>query len=143
MDGALNERRQCGRHSADVIVHQKQDVADFVLGQRLEVGCALLLQLEAPGSQRRVGGHGDRAAQTFGSVTPATGVMVSGAVGSGACGASTKLPGGQATAITVILVTEIVLPRVQAGNFEGEIERQPAVTVQLAGFAPGGGLTRS
>ena len=63
------------------------------------------------------------AAQTFGSVTPATGVMVTEAVGSGACGASTKLPGGQATARTVREVTEIVLPRVQAGNFDGEMLR--------------------
>src|SRR4051794_23309031 len=58
--------------------------------------------------------------QTFGSVTPATGVSVTSALGNGACGLRTKLPAFHDTARTVRPVTVMVLPRVQLGNLEGE-----------------------
>src|SRR5580693_9145749 len=70
-------------------------------------------------------------AHTLGSVTPETGVIVTGAVG----------PGGQATAATVIEVTESVLPRVKAGNFAGEmpsVSTWEAPPVGLAMKAPHG-----
>ena len=61
------------------------------------------------------------AAQMFGTLEPATGVMLSRVGDSGVC--STKFPGCQATASTVSDVTEMVLPRVHAGNFVGEMVR--------------------
>src|ERR1700674_2550101 len=53
--------------------------------------------------------------------TPGTGVIVIGVIGSGACGTRTKVPAGQAMASTVRDVTVMVLPRVQAGNFDAKI----------------------
>ena len=88
----------------------------------MEVRRACLFDLETPGTESACpGGRAMVAAQTLGTVEPATGVMFSVAVGSGACGARTKSPGSHETASTVTEVTEIVLPRVHAGNFEGEI----------------------
>src|SRR5260370_20046636 len=56
---------------------------------------------------------------TFGWVTPATGLRVTGAAGRGACGCTTKLPACVAVASTVSPVTVIVFPRAQRGNWLG------------------------
>src|ERR1039458_2085187 len=59
------------------------------------------------------------------------------ATGNGACGASRKLPGSQATAMTVSEVTVIVLPRVQGGNFSGVMLRVSTWSVLTPAAAAG------
>src|ERR1035441_3976820 len=93
----------------------------FVRERKSAALACLILKLHVP--RGVFGGIVIVAAQTFGSVTPVTGVMLTDAVGSGACGARTKFPDSHATASSVIEVTEMVLPLVHAGNLEGEMAR--------------------
>jgi len=67
------------------------------------------------------GGRVTVAAHIFGAVEPLTGVMLRSELGSGDWGSRTKLVGSHESAKTVMLVTVIVFPRVQAGNFTGKI----------------------
>ena len=81
----------------------------------------LILKLHQP--SLTPGGNGMVAEQTLGTDEPATGVMLmlTPAEGSGAWGWITKFPGSQETASTVREVTDMVFPRVHAGNLEARI----------------------
>jgi len=91
----------------------------FVSERKSEADCLRHLNTHVP--RGVFGGIATVPAQTFGSVTPATGVMVTSALGSGDWGSRTKSPEFHDVANAVTLVTAIVFPRVHDGNFAGEI----------------------
>src|SRR6185369_8676293 len=91
-----------------------------VIERKSGASWARILKLHVPSGV--TGGTAMVPEHTVGVVEPATGASGTAAVGSGACGLTTKSSGGHASAIKAIPVTEMVLPRVHGGNRKGEID---------------------